>query len=204
LEAAGALIDCLILQRDFYNAERFAIVTLDGLKDPVNGVDQESEAVAQGCYNLAHVIINLQDGDLLKAEMLARETLHIRERQFGNDHHIVGDSLAFLSGILRKQNKLGDEVKNLYERALAVTVKFNGPDSFNASIGHRNLGQYHHQLAVRTNLSVVQKREALLLSESYLKESVRIKTKIYGPGHHETITAVSELSRISRKIYLFE
>jgi hypothetical protein len=44
------------------------------LRDKKNGIDQESEAVADGAYNLADVIFR-QDGDLIKAEELARESL---------------------------------------------------------------------------------------------------------------------------------
>jgi hypothetical protein len=56
-EAAGTLIECLINKGDLYNAERFAEATLDSLKDPANGLDQESEEVAKGYYNLANVIV---------------------------------------------------------------------------------------------------------------------------------------------------
>jgi hypothetical protein len=46
--AARLLIECLTLKGDFYNAELFAQMTLDSLKDPKNGLDQQSEAVARG------------------------------------------------------------------------------------------------------------------------------------------------------------
>eukprot|EP00596_Hydrurales_sp_CCMP1899_P007459 CAMPEP_0119051712 /NCGR_PEP_ID=MMETSP1177-20130426/73245_1 /TAXON_ID=2985 /ORGANISM="Ochromonas sp, Strain CCMP1899" /LENGTH=183 /DNA_ID=CAMNT_0007031023 /DNA_START=659 /DNA_END=1208 /DNA_ORIENTATION=+ len=78
-EAAGALIECLMHKGDLYNSERFAEATLDSLKDPANGLDQLSEEVAYGYYNLANVI-HQQEGDLVKAEMLARESLRIRTR----------------------------------------------------------------------------------------------------------------------------
>jgi hypothetical protein len=35
--AAGALIDCLVNKGDLKNAETFAQMTLDSLKDPANG-----------------------------------------------------------------------------------------------------------------------------------------------------------------------
>jgi hypothetical protein len=41
------LIECLILNSDFDHAETFAQLTLESLKDPGNGLDQQSEAVAK-------------------------------------------------------------------------------------------------------------------------------------------------------------
>jgi tetratricopeptide (TPR) repeat protein len=75
--AAGNLIECLIHKGDLYDGERYAQFTLDSLKDSANGVDQDSEAVAIGHYNLSSVILK-QNGDLVKAERLAREAYRIR------------------------------------------------------------------------------------------------------------------------------
>jgi hypothetical protein len=46
--AASKLIEYLARKGDFCNAELFAQMTLDSLKDPSNGLDQQSEAVANG------------------------------------------------------------------------------------------------------------------------------------------------------------
>jgi hypothetical protein len=45
-DAASMLIECLILMSDFDHAEIFSQMTLDSLKDPGNGLDQQSEALA--------------------------------------------------------------------------------------------------------------------------------------------------------------
>jgi hypothetical protein len=58
---------------------------LDSLKDPGNGLDQQSEAVANGYYDLGNVIYH-QNGDYLKAEKLVRESLRIRSALY-NSHH---------------------------------------------------------------------------------------------------------------------
>jgi hypothetical protein len=70
-EAAGLLISILISKGDLFDAERYAQVTYGNLRDKKNGIDQESEAVATGAYNLADVIYQ-QDGDLIKAEEFVR------------------------------------------------------------------------------------------------------------------------------------
>jgi tetratricopeptide (TPR) repeat protein len=51
-DAASTLIECLVFKGDFDKAETFAQMTLDSLKDPGNGLDQQSEAVAAGYYDL--------------------------------------------------------------------------------------------------------------------------------------------------------
>jgi tetratricopeptide (TPR) repeat protein len=190
-EAAGVLIDCLIHKGDLYDAERFAQVTLDSLKDPANKEDQESEAVAKGYYNMGRVI-NDQNKDLMRAEVLARESLRIRTQIYANDHY-VGFSSTLLADILRKQGNLGDEVKELYERSLAIDVKNGGPDGVNTAIGNTDLGHFHQQLS-GTCLSTEQTKEHLQLSKSYYTEALRIYTKIFGPAHQDTIKAASDLS----------
>jgi tetratricopeptide (TPR) repeat protein len=195
-EAAGILIKCLIRKGDLYDAERFAQVTLDSLKDPANKVDQEGEEVAEGHYNLAHVIIK-QDGDLLKAEGLAREALRIRSHLYGNDHHCTGKSIALLASILRKQGSLGNDVKELYEQTLAIDVKHEGPDGMNTAIHNLNLGHFYLHL-ITAYPTADNRKEHLRLAESYYTEAIRINTKIFGPTHDKTIEAVSYLLNITR------
>jgi hypothetical protein len=77
-EAASWLIVCLIQQGDLSNAERFAEQTYSNLRDIKNGMDQEGQQVAKGAYNLADVIFRQDDGDLIKAKGLARESFRIR------------------------------------------------------------------------------------------------------------------------------
>jgi hypothetical protein len=86
----STLIDCLTCKGDLCKAELFAQTTFDSLKDPKNGLDQQSEAVAKGYYDLADVIIT-QRGDLVKAEKLARESLRIRVLITSNNH-LVGNA----------------------------------------------------------------------------------------------------------------
>lgn len=53
--------------------------------------------MAKGYYNLANVN-TLEGGDLVKAEMLARESYRISLQLYGNDHILVG----LTSGLLGK------------------------------------------------------------------------------------------------------
>mmetsp|Transcript_26520 Transcript_26520/g.25381 ORF Transcript_26520/g.25381 Transcript_26520/m.25381 type:complete len:470 (+) Transcript_26520:206-1615(+) len=197
-EAAGTLIECLSHKGDLYDAERFAQLTLDSLRDPANKVDQESEAVAQGHYNLGRVICS-QKGDLVRAEILTKESIRIRTNLFGNNHYKVGNSVNLLADIMTKQGKLGDEVMELYKRSLAIKIKHEGLDGSNTSIGNANLGIYYHQRGAKDS-SPGKRKEHFSLAKSCFIEALRINTKIFGPTHLETIEAASTLSQISRLI----
>jgi tetratricopeptide (TPR) repeat protein len=198
-EAAGALIQCLTHKGDLYNAERFSEATLDSLKDPANGLDQESEEVAMGYHNLADVI-SAQKGDLVKAEMLARESLRIRTLIYGNDHVNVGHSCDLLARILMSQDNLGNETMELFERSLANDTKYYGPNGTDAAISNFNLGAFYHHLANKQQI-VRREIEHLCLSKSKFEEAVRIYTKILGTHNQKTIKASSELSIIIYKLY---
>jgi hypothetical protein len=73
-------------------------------------------------------VINTQEGDQIKAEILAREGHRITIKLFGSDHHEVGYSGNLLSTILLSQGKLGDETKRLHECCLANTIRYKGLD----------------------------------------------------------------------------
>jgi hypothetical protein len=197
-EAAGMLIQCLIHKDDLYNAERFAEATLDSLKDPANGLDQESEEVANGYYNLAYVI-DKQEGDLVKAEMLARESLRIRTLVYGNDHVNVGLVYGLLADILMSQDNLGDETMELFERSLASYVKNEGPDGTNTAISNFNLGDFYNHLAEKQH-NAERKTLYLHLSKSKFEEAVRIHTKVFGPNNPQTILASSNYLRLEQCI----
>jgi hypothetical protein len=92
-EAAEILINILIEKGDLFDAERYAQVTYGNLRDIKNEINQESDEVAVGAYNLADVIFK-QNGDSIKAEELARESLRIRTLKYGSDHLSVGRSCS--------------------------------------------------------------------------------------------------------------
>jgi hypothetical protein len=194
-EAAGMLISSLIFQGDLFNAERFADQTYANLRDIKNGMDQESEEVAEGAYNLADVILRQNDGDLIKGEKLGRESLNIRTRLYSSNHYRIGMSHMLLARILMSQGKLGDETKELLERSLAISVVNEGLDGPNTAGGNIAIGLFYHKLATMQSVMSI-KRTQLLLAKSYAEEAVRIETKIHNPSHLNYVSAASRLSDI--------
>jgi tetratricopeptide (TPR) repeat protein len=171
---------------------------LESLKDPGNGLDQQSEAVAKGYYDLGHAIFQ-QKGDLLKAEKLVRESLRIRTRLYVSDHAQVGMSSSLLAPILESQGNLGSETKELYERCVAIDIKNFGSEGINTAAHYFNLGNFYHHRAEESPSAGIRK-EHLSLSFSKFKEALRIKTKLFGPDHPNTVQASSQLSIVSNKL----
>jgi tetratricopeptide (TPR) repeat protein len=198
-EAAGTLIQCLSRKGDYYDSERFAEAVLSSLKDPKNGVNQNSEEVAQGYSDLGNVIY-LQGGDYLKAETLIRESLRIRSLLNDNEHQNVGLSVGLLASILKAQGKLGNETKELMDRSLAIDTKHFGPDGVNTAISTARIGAFYHQLAETTSQSADSKINYLRLSETSFKEALRINMKTRGPNHSGTMDVSSKLSIVSLRL----
>jgi hypothetical protein len=196
--AAGSLISCLIEKGDLFNAERFAQQTYENLKDRKNGMDQEGEEVAMGSHNLADVI-HRQEGDLLKAEELAREAFRIRSLLFNSDDHRIGANCDLLAQILQSQGKFEDETKRLFERSLAIFIRREGLDGVNTAIVNISTSSYYCKLA-RRQPTVDTKRKYFLISKSHIEEGFRIQTKLFGPTHPDTVHTASVLSTLTREL----
>jgi hypothetical protein len=98
-------------------------------------MDQEGEEIATASYNLAKVIYTLK-GDLIKAEVLARESLRISThlQSVTGGYHGVGISCLLLARILESQGNFGDETKVFFERFLAFSVRSAGLDGKDTGI----------------------------------------------------------------------
>jgi hypothetical protein len=197
-KAASNLIECLLYKDNFDQAETFAQMTLDSLKDPGNGLDQQSEEVAKGYHDLGRVILR-QKGDLLKAEMLVRESLRIRNLLHVADYVSVGHSVDLLAGILQDQGNVGSETQELHERSLDINIKHFGSEGLNTATSYYNLGNLHYYRAKESQDSESQE-EHLRLSKPKYKEAVRMYTTIYGPDHPRTIDASTHLSNVTRML----
>eukprot|EP00596_Hydrurales_sp_CCMP1899_P004393 CAMPEP_0119039972 /NCGR_PEP_ID=MMETSP1177-20130426/9750_1 /TAXON_ID=2985 /ORGANISM="Ochromonas sp, Strain CCMP1899" /LENGTH=246 /DNA_ID=CAMNT_0007004543 /DNA_START=719 /DNA_END=1459 /DNA_ORIENTATION=+ len=197
-DAAGVLIQILIANDNLYDAQRFAEITYSNLRDKKNGMDQESEAVAMGAYNLAHVIYQ-QEGDRVKAEKLAREAIRIRTSIYGINSHTIGVSCDLLARIMREQNDLGDETRKLFERSLAIFNKDEGEDGLGVAAVNNNLGKFYHMLA-GTQPTIDSKRTQLQLSKSYYEQALRIYWKICGPEHSYTLLGGNRLMIVMREL----
>jgi hypothetical protein len=195
-EAAGILIEVLIAKGDLFDAERYAQVTYGNLRDKKNGIDQESEAVAKGAHNLANVFYR-QEGDLIKAEELARESVRISTLKHNED--TLGNYRDLLARIMVSQGNFGDETRELYATSLAFCIKSEGLDGINTAAANINMGCFH-RLAAEKQPTIDSKRVQLLLAKSFYEEGLRIKSKTHNPSHSIIVTVSSQLARIIREL----
>jgi hypothetical protein len=117
------------------------------LKDPGNGVDEDSKEVAEGYYYLASVICK-QKGDQIKAEKLAREAYRIQLHL--HDQHHVGYCANVVANILMEQGNLEDETRGLYECYVACAISNDGLDHSNTATGNANLGRFYLSLSLKS------------------------------------------------------
>jgi hypothetical protein len=154
-EAAGILINILIKKGDLYDAERYAQITYSTLRDKKNGIHRECEEVLQGALNLAEVIYR-QNGDSMKAEELARESLRIRKKVHGCDHHSIGAACSLIGRILVERCKIDhgllSETRGFFERALAIFIRHEGPDGLNTANISMNIGNFYSELVVKLRI----------------------------------------------------
>jgi hypothetical protein len=166
--------------------------------------------MAQGCYYFAKVLNNQFaenkvgiEIDLGKAEMLARESYRIRAHLYPNNHHLLGVSAHLLATVLKSQNKLGDETKDLYELSLAAAKRNEGSDGCNVGIIIADLGHMFLQRAQNRALSVDVRKGHLLQARSYYSDAVRLRTEKYGPNNDHTISYKSQLTQVVQCLTFF-
>jgi hypothetical protein len=97
------------------------------------------------------------------------------------------------------QSKLGSETKELLEQTLAIGIRDYGPDGDRTAIGRYNLGIFYRMLAEVQHTAEIRK-ENLHLSESMIKEALRIHTKLCGLDDPRTFQFLSELSIITHML----
>lgn len=120
LRVADSLIGVLINLEDYIDAERYVRICYECLtsRDNRNKGDPESIEVGDVCLSLARVTQKLIErnskecGDVAEVEVLFRRALHSR-------NHCLKELSNFL--VLKGNND--EEVKDLLERYLAVSIK---------------------------------------------------------------------------------
>jgi hypothetical protein len=181
------------MEGDLSSAERFAEQTYANLRDIKNGMDQEGEKVAEGAYDFADVIFRQEDGDLIKAEGLAREAIRIRDNLPSAPDNRGSVSFFLFANILVAQGKLRDEIKQVLERSLAISVRNKGSDGANTVCGNAAIGEFHYKVAVtsstghtkQTQLLLAIERKQYELKKRYIIPPIRIVFQLH-PYYRES------------------
>jgi hypothetical protein len=142
----------------------------------------------------------VQKGDLMKCEELAREALRIRDQLPDPIDRNIGRSCDLLARVLQTQSNLGDETKKLFERSLSIFVRVEG-DRGNTAAAYNGLGQFYYVLA-GTQPVVEIKRKQLLLAKSHFEEACRIQSmiEVQSPNHPNSLVSLSRLSEVFKEL----
>jgi hypothetical protein len=118
---------------------------------------------------------------------------------FGCDEHIMGATYDLLAKILQTQDNFGEETRELFERAVAVPLRKEGPDGLSTAMGNNNIGRYYYDLA-GLQLTKKTKKKHLRLAQTHYQEAFRIYLKKYGPTHEKTINAKNKVEDVIAKL----
>lgn len=155
-------------------------------------------------YSLAECYL-VFGGDVKKAEMDARKCLRLRIQIYGSDGHNIGMGNLLLARILLAQNNIGDETRELFERALDIFIRCPCEGKYGLNILDANIGigTLYYQLA-SIEITIELKLPKLQLARSYLEEALRARLKRDGPTHANTIKVKAILASVLNELQFDE
>ena len=207
ITAAFQLIESLIHSQKYADAEKCAFNLWDILNTN-NHVDNEIPAgerqsyIARGAQYYAQATFRLAESGGIPANekqkageeaiTLARRAMEINTQLYGSDCEKVAFSMQVLAQALGCFiNPDLDEISRLYERAIAIFSRKEGPLSVNAAASTCNLGSLYRQrafAAVKAN-DLDRQKVNPELALPLLRESVRIFRAINHAGRADQILA---------------
>ena len=152
-DAAAELIECLILAGEYSQAEAYSRITYESLIDPCNRIDLESEEVARGMQQLAHLCINMARGghvaavDLIKeAEWLIKRACNIIENLHGPASPNLAICLETFGQVLVCSDIFTEETRLIFERVLAIYSECEGGNGHGTLQALGSLGDFYYEL----------------------------------------------------------
>ncbi|MFP2913710.1 tetratricopeptide repeat protein, partial [Pyxidicoccus sp. 3LFB2] len=134
----------------------------------------------------------LQDqGELAEAEAVARDGLATFERTLGPDHPRVYDALNDVASTLVLQQRF-DEALPVYERALTVARKTDGPDSLGVAIIHSNLAVLFYRMKKWDE------------ARAHFQTSVGLREKLFGAYEPTLVVLLRYIGRTLNQQQRFE
>ena len=153
-DAAAELIECLILAGEYSQAEAYSRITYESLIDPCNGIDLESEGVARGMQQLAHLCISMaREGHeaaqdlIIEAEQLIRKACNIMENLHGPTSPNLAICLETFGQVLVGRGLFTEETRLLFERVLAIYSECEGGNGHGTLQALGSLGDFYCELS---------------------------------------------------------
>ena len=152
-DAAAELIECLILTGEYSQAESYSRITYESLMDPCNGIDPESEEVARGMQQLAHLCINMErEGHVaaldlvIEADCLIRKACNIMENLHGPASPNLAICLETFGQVLVCRDIFTEETRLIFERVLAIYTDCDGGNGHGTLQALGSLGDFYYEL----------------------------------------------------------
>ncbi len=121
----------------------------------------------------------------IKAEILYKRALAIREQVLGPNHPDTADSLDNLAELYRTQSQY-IKAEILYKRALAIREQVLGPNHPNTADSLDNLAELY-----RTQSQYIK-------AEILYKRALAIREQVLGPNHPNTADSLDNLAELYR------
>lgn len=191
-ESAAELIDCLIFAKEFSNAEAYARITYESLTDPRCGIDQNSEQVARGMQQLAHVLLLMIQNDkeaspviLIEAEKLIRQSCVVVEKLFGKNTPNLALCLDTFGKILVERGTFTEETRDAFMRVVSIYDRVEGGKERGNVLALEGLGDYLVKLSDTMPIGEERSKERELAVATFTK-AADISASINGQTHSVT------------------
>ncbi|MHB8520974.1 MAG: tetratricopeptide repeat protein [Limisphaerales bacterium] len=147
------------------------------------GSELKNQPGVEGELRLTIARIYRELGEYAKAEAMARESLAIAKRLFGNEHAEVARSLFELAAALMEQSKL-PEAEVQFREALAMRRKLLGME-------HADVAESLNGLA-----AVLLKEGKLAEAEAQFREALAMQRKLLANEHLDVATSLNNLAAV--------
>lgn len=200
-EAAAELIECLIQNGQYSQAEGYSRVTYESLIDPSCGIDPNGEQVARGSQQLAHICMLMAQNDpeasshlLTESEGLIRKACSIMERLFGSKPNLA-ICLETLGQVLVERGLYDQITRDIYERVLAIYVDAEEGRGRGTMLALVSLGEFLMNMSNRMPPGDARVK-ARLEAEAYFRRGAVISTDSFGKDHKRSVAIITRADEV--------
>ena len=190
IQVAESLHNLANLERNLHHPDEAERLTRQALAIQRRAFPQGHRDLARGLNNLASLLREKADADgkagrphLVEAEALARESLAMKQRLFGEKNDEVATSLNTLAVILVREGRPA-EAEPLLRRSIALRRTLDGPLS-------PGLAQAINNLAV-----LLADEGRLPEAEALHRQSLVMRRKLYPEGHPDLRRSLERLGEL--------
>lgn len=204
-EAAAELIECLIQNGQYSQAEGYSRVTYESLIDPSCGIDPNGEQVARGSQQLAHICMLMAQEDpeksshlLVESEVLIRKACGIMERLFGSKPNLA-ICLETLGQVLVARGLFDKGTRDIFERVLSIYMEAEEGRGRGTMLALVSLGEF---LVDMSHVMPPGDARVRVRSEAVLtfSRAAVIAGDAFGDNHKRTISILAKVQELAAEM----